>query len=126
MIKTIELRNPIKVNGEMVDKIEVNTEEITAALYAEADVRKRIAAGAKNVAIIPTAEFDFALHTYLGFAAAIAANHKFTFSDLESIRGIDVIAFNEVGRNFLLKSEDVDLNTSSEQSEISPDISTQA
>ena len=126
MTKTIKLKNPITINGVQVEEITVNTEEITAALYAEADTRKRIAAGAKNIAIIPTVEFDFGLHAYLGYAAAVAANPGYAFFDLERIHGSDVLAFGEVGRNFLLKSGDVVSSTSDEQSEISPDTSTQA
>lgn len=126
MVKTIELRNPIKIDGKMVDKIEVNTEEITAVLYAEADARKRMAAGSKNTAFIPAVEVDFALHAYLGFAAAVAVNSKYTFSDLERIHGRDLLEFSEMGRNFLLKSEDAGSKTSDEQSESTPDTSTQA
>jgi hypothetical protein len=122
----IKLRNPILVNGEQVKEITVNTEEITGQLYAEADTRRRIAAGTKNVAIIPAVEFDFGLHLYIGFAAAIAANSKYTFEDLERIKGADLISFSEVGRNFLLKSEDVASSNSDERSETTPDTTTQA
>ena len=126
MRDTIKLKNPILVNGEPVKEITVNTEEITGQLYAEADTRRRIAAGTKNVAIIPAVEFDFGLHIYIGYAAAIAVNPKFTFEDLERVKGADIIQFSEVGRNFLLKSEDAELSNSDEQSETTPDTTTQA
>ena len=122
----IKLKNPILVNGETVSEIAVNTEEITGQLYAEADTRKRIAAGTKNVAIVPAVEFDFGLHIYIGYAAAIAANPRFTFEDLERVKGADVILFAEVGRNFLLKSEDAGSNDSDKQSETTVEHSTQA
>lgn len=121
----IKLKTPILVDGKQVSEIAVNTEEITGQLYAEADTRKRIAAGTKNVAIIPAVEFDFGLHIYIGYAAAIAANPRFTFEDLERVKGADVISFAEVGRNFLLKSEDAELNNSDERSEITADTTTQ-
>ena len=126
MEKTIKLHNAIKINGVEVNEIKINTEEITAALYAEADTRKRIAAGARNIAIAPSVEFDFGLHAYLGYAAAIAANPGFAFSDMEQVRGRDVVYFSEVGRSFLLKSEGATTKPSAEQSEITPENSTQA
>lgn len=122
----IKLKNPILVDGKPVSEIAVNTEEITGQLYAEADTRKRIAAGTKNVAIVPAVEFDFGLHIYIGFAAAIAADSRYTFEDLERVKGADLISFSEVGRNFLLKSEDAASSNSDEQSETTADTSTQA
>ena len=71
-------------------------------------------------------EFDFGLHIYIGYAAAIAANPRFTFEDLERVKGADVILFAEVGRNFLLKSEDAGSNDSDKQSETTVEHSTQA
>ena len=126
MRNIIKLKNPILVNGESVKEITVNTEEITCQLYAEADTRRRLAAGTKNVAIVPAVEIEFGLHIYIGFAAAIAANSKFTFEDLERVKGADLISFSEVGRNFLLKSEDAELSNSDEQSETTAELSTQA
>ena len=126
MLDVIKLKHPVKINGAEVREIKVNTDEITAALYAEADTKKRIAAGTKNVAIVPAVEFDFGLHAYIGFAAAIAANSGYTFEDLERVHGTDVISFAEVGRNFLLKSEDAPSQTSDAQSETTAENSTQA
>lgn len=126
MKKIIKLRNPIQINGKMVSEIAVDSEEITTALYAEADYRKRIAAGAKTAAFVPVYELDFGLYPYIGFAAAIAVNPEYSFEDLERIHGGDVIAFTEVGRNFLLQSEDAQSSSSDESSEITPELSTQA
>ena len=126
MISTITLKNPIMIDGKTVSEITVNTDEITGILYAEADTKKRIAAGTKNVAIVPAVEFDFGLHVYIGYAAAIAANPGYSFNDLERVKGADVIKFAEVGRNFLLKSEDLESSNSDEGSEITAVPSTQA
>lgn len=126
MRDTIKLKYPITIDGKAVTEVTVDTEEITAALYAEADTRKRIAVGTKNVAIAPAVEFDFALHPYIGYAAAIAANPGYTFFDMERVHGSDVISFAEVGRNFLLRSEDAASSNSDEQSEITAGTSTQA
>ena len=122
----ITLKTPILVNGQEVKNLEYNTESITSTLFCEADARKRTAGGAKNVSISPAAELDYSLHLYLGFAAIIAATPSVDFSDLERIKGTDVVDIMKVGRNFILKSEASPERTSDEQSEIFPDISTQA
>lgn len=126
MKKIIKLKNPIQINGKTVNEIAVDTDEITTTLYAEADHRKRVAAGTKTSAFVPVYELDFGLYPYIGFAAAIAVNPEYSFEDLERVRGGDVIAFTEVGRNFLLQSEDAQLSSSGEKSETTPELSTQA
>lgn len=122
----IKLVNNITVNGKELAELQYNTEEITGALFCEADAKRRIAAGAKNVAIAPAAEFDYGLHLYLGFAACIAANQSLDFSDLERIHGVDVVGVMAVGRNFILKSEDSAQSNSDEPTEATAAPTTQA
>lgn len=126
MKNTLKLANPIMVNNQQVTELTYDTNEITGALFAEADVRRKVAAGTKNVTIVPAVEFDFGLHPYVGFAAVIAVNPQFDFSDLERIHGIDMVKFMEVGRNFLLKSEGSHQENSDEQSETTAKLSMQA
>lgn len=114
---SIKLANPITVNGKQVAVLQYNTEEITGALFCEADAKRRIAAGTKNVSIAPAAEFDYGLHLYLGFAACIAAAPEFDFSDMERIHGVDVVEVMSVGRNFIMKSEDLAQSNSDEPTE---------
>lgn len=71
----------------------------------------------KNVAIVPAVEFDFALHTYLGFAAIIAEMPHVDFLDLERLHGADVVDVMRIGRNFILKSEESTPNDSDAPSE---------
>jgi hypothetical protein len=123
---TIKLANPITVNGKTVTELQYNTEEITGALFCEADSKRRFAAGAKNVSIAPAAEFDCGLHLYLGYAACIAAAPEIDFSDLERIHGIDIVSVMEVGRNFILKSEDSAQSNSDEPIEATAVPTTQA
>lgn len=125
MKKTIDLQNGILIDGKTIQSVSYDTNEITPALFAEADARKKIDAGMKNVSIAPAAEFDFGLHMYLGFAAAIAVNPGYAFEDLARVHGADIIAFMEIGRNFLMKSEDSQQNNSGEQSETTADTTTQ-
>ena len=39
---TINLNKPITINGQLVTELTYDTEEITAALFCEADTRRRI------------------------------------------------------------------------------------
>ena len=123
---TIKLTNPITVNGKQLAQLQYNTEEITGALFCEADAKRRIAAGAKNVSIAPAAEFDYGLHLYLGFAACIAAAPEIDFSDLERIHGADIVEVMSVGRNFILRSEDSAQSNSDEPTEATAVPTTQA
>lgn len=123
---TIKLANPITVNGKTVTELQYNTEEITGQRFCEADSKRRMAAGSKNVSIAPAAEIDFGLHLYLGYAAVIAATPEIDFSDLERIKGSDIMDVMKVGRNFILKSEDSAQNSSDEPTETTAQPTTQA
>lgn len=123
---TIKLTNPISVNGKNTAELQYDTVGITGQMFCEADAKRRIAAGTKNVAIAPAAEFDYGLHLYLGYAACIAANSELDFSDLERIHGGDVVDFMAVGRNFILKSEDSAQSNSDEHTETTVQPTTQA
>jgi len=126
MQNIIKLKKPITIDGKQVSEISYDADEITAVLYAEADAKKKVAAGMKNVSISPAVEFDFGLHLYMGFAAAIAVNPGYTFEDLERVKGADVMAFSNVGRNFLLQSDTSEESSSDERSEATAKPSTQA
>ena len=126
MTGIIKLANPIPVNGKNMTELHYDTGEITGQLFCEADAKRRIAAGTKNVSIAPAAEFDYGLHLYLGFAACIAAKPELDFSDLERVHGADLVEIMAVGRNFMLKSEDSAQNTSGEPTEATAAPTTQA
>lgn len=124
---TLTLKNPIMINGTEVKEMTYDINEIDGILFATAEIRKKAAAGMKNVTIAPAAEFDFALHLYLGYAAIIAVNPSYDFSDLERIKGADVVDVMAIGRNFMLKSEETSTeNDSDEHIEITPESTTQA
>lgn len=127
MKNTWKLTNPITINGKEVSEVSYDADKINGLLFAEADARRRMAAGLKNMASSLTAEFDTALHLYLGFAAIVAVNPTYDFSDVERISGpADIVRFMKVGRNFILMSEDSRPSNSDEQSETTASISTQA
>lgn len=127
MKETLNLKYAIKINGKSVKKVIYDADEITAGLFAEADVKKKQAAGIKNLSISPAVEFDYGLHLFLGFAAIIAVNPEYSFEDLEAIHGKDLISVMKVGRDFLLESEeDSSPNSLEEQSETTVKPTTQA
>ena len=126
MKNTLKLDNPITINGKSVSELTYDCDEITAAHFAEADVKRKIAAGLKNISISPSAELDVSLHLYLGFAAIVAANTAYSFDDVERIHGTDLIAVMKIGRNFITKSGASARSSSDEQSETTAKPSTQA
>lgn len=126
MKNELKLRNPIMVDGEKVTVVTYDADEINGTLFATAEARRKTAAGMKNTAISPAAEFDFGLHLYLGFAAIIAVNTTWDFSDVERIKGTDLREVMNIGRNFMLASDqDAQESDSDEHTEIMPESTTQ-
>ena len=124
---TIKLKNPIMINGEKITEVTHESTEIDGILFATAESKRKAAAGMKNATIAPAAEFDFGLHLYLGFAAIIAVNPSYDFSDMERIKGHDLVAVMGIGRNFMLSSEKgPQRNDSGEPTETMPESTTPA
>lgn len=123
----INLTNPLKVNNKDLTALSYDTEEITGLLFAEADTRKMKASGSKSGNLAGAAEIDYSLQLYLGYAAVIAVNSEIDWSDMERIKGHDVMEVLKIGRNFIVKSEAASpAGDSGEPSETTPDASTQA
>ena len=126
-METLKLKKPIKIDGKDVNELTYDINEIDALLFAEADAKRKAAAGLKNVSISPAIEFDPGAHLYLGFAAIIAVNRNIDFSDLERMKGADTMAVTKIGRNFTLSSEEASQeNDSDERSETTPESTTPA
>lgn len=102
----LTLKNPILINNEKISEMTYDSNEITGALFSEAEAMRKRSAGMRNVSINPAIEFDFGLHLYLGYAAIIAVNPKYDFSDLERIHDGDLMVIMDIGRNFIIQSED--------------------
>lgn len=98
---TIKLENPLKINGKNRATLSYDTNEITAQMFAEADARKLSANGSKSGNAAGAVELDYGLHLYLGFAAIIAVNPDIDVTDLERIRGFDVMTIMRIGRDFI-------------------------
>lgn len=124
---TLVLKNPIKIDGKEVAAVTYDSNEIDGILFATAEAKKKNSAGMKNASIAPAAEFDFGLHLYLGFAAIIAVNPSYDFSDVERIKGHDVVEVMAIGRNFMLVSEKAQQESDSDEpTETTPESTTQA
>lgn len=126
-MKTLKLKNPIMIDGQKVAEVTHDSNEIDGILFATAESKRKAAAGMKNTSISPAAEFDFGLHLYLGFAAIIAVNPSYDFSDVERIKGHDVVEVMAIGRNFILASEkEQPESDSGEPTETTPESTTPA
>ena len=127
---TLRLKNPIMINGNEITEVTYDSNEIDGILFLRRPNRKRKAAavGRKDISIAPAAEFDFSLHLYLGFAAIVAVNPSYDFSDLERIKGHDVVEVMTIGRNFMLASGEKTQtgDDSGEPTETTPESTTPA
>lgn len=127
MKEILKLKNPIKIDGKDVAEVTYDANEIDGILFATAESKKKAAAGMKNTTISPAAEFDYGLHLYLGFAAIVAVNPTYDFSDVERIKGRDVVEVMAIGRNFMLGSgQEQQQNDSEKPTETTPESTTQA
>lgn len=126
---TLRLKNPIMINGNEITEVTYDSNEIDGILFATAESKRKAAAvGRKDISIAPAAEFDFSLHLYLGFAAIVAVNPSYDFSDLERIKGHDVVEVMTIGRNFMLASGEKTQTggDSGEPTETTPEFTTPA
>lgn len=122
---TIELQNPLKIDGKNVKEMTYDTNEITPELFAEAEAKKQ-AAGRASTNRSGAIELDYAIHLYLGLAAIIAVNPDYTFEDVARMKGRDMITVMVIGRNFIMKPEESQDEDSEEQSGITQESITQA
>lgn len=124
-MESIKLKNPIKIDGKKVAELTYDVNEITPAGFAEAEYRKTRANGSKGAPSSAAVELDYSLHLYLGFAAILAVNPEYDFSDLERIKGTDVMEVMKVGRNFIIDSVEKSTDDESENaSETTPESTT--
>lgn len=125
MKNVIMLDTPIKINGVERSELSFNYFEITNDLYLEAAMRSSRVGNTMNTAAVR--ELNEALAFCLGKAAIIAANPKISWEDLEQLKGFALLDVANVGRFFISRKRvDFDLSPSGEQSEDTPNDSTQA
>ena len=127
MKDTLILENPIKINGQETKELTYDATEITAEMFSEACARSAALDKTKAVTF-KLKENDYSLHLYLGFMAIIAVNPSIDITDLERIKGIDILHLSNIGMLFILGrlGGHSDESSLSEPSENTADISTQA
>jgi hypothetical protein len=105
MKETLELRTPIEINGKKVKTLTYDTEEITAQAFINADslASQGSGNGRMNTSMV---EFDKTLQLYLAYEAIIAINPDIDISDLKRIKGRDILAVADIGRNFILRDSE--------------------
>ena len=123
--KTLTLDDPILINGKQVTELTYDPMEITAAQFSEACSRSAALDKAKSVTF-KMRQSDYALHLYLGMMAVIAVNPDIDISDLERIKGYDVLELTDIGMLFIYRRWEATSkeNNSEERSENTVDTST--
>lgn len=112
MVKTIKLHNKLLINGTAVSELNYDTDEITVEHFAKAEGMKAqsLQKQSGTMLVSPVAETDYSMHLYLGFMAIIALAEKeqksIDINDLKRVKGHDLKKIMEVGRNFMLGSEE--------------------
>ena len=124
---TLVLENPILINNEMVKELTYDPQEITAEHFSIACAKSASIEKSKTFTL-KMKENDYALHLYLGMMAIIAINPGIDVSDLERIKGFDVLSLTNIGAFFTLRRQAVpsEESSSDEQSENTASTSTAA
>ena len=115
----LELHAPIEIDGNEVSELTYDPSQptITQAAAAEAAAKKKAAN------LVAIAEFDYTFHFYLGAYSIIAANPSIDVTDLERIKGLDIMQLIEVGRFFTMRSDEQEDGKSDEQPATTPESS---
>ena len=119
-MKTIALAHPITVNGKKRSTIDLDFEALTVDAFTSADSRSH--GGEGNV--LTLMEANGTLHLNLAFEAAIAADQTLDITDLERLKGADIMKFAAAGRFFTLQSATDSTGETSEAPSESTDEST--
>ena len=123
---TLVLDNPILINGKDVKELTYDAKEITVDLFTKACALAADASQTKGFTM-RVKETDFNTHLYLGMAAIIAVNPDIDFSDLERVKGFDLLDLSNIGTFFIVRkqAEPSEESNSDEQSGTTPATSTQ-
>lgn len=100
MAEKIKLKKAIKVNGTELSELTYDIDAITPENFLEADSRASSGLAAKGITNMNIAEFNSALHFYLGCFAIIACNPSIDITDLLRIEGRDINEVRRIGQSF--------------------------
>lgn len=99
---TLVLDNPILINGKEVKELTYDAQEITAEQFSIA-CAKSAAVDKSRAVTLKAKENDYALHLYLGMMAVVAVNPDIDISDLERVKGFDVLDLTNIGTFFIVR-----------------------
>ena len=124
--KSFKLDEPILVNGKQVEELFYDPMEITAIQFSEACARSAALDKTKSVTF-KTRQNDYGLHLYLGMMAVTAVMPEIDISDLERIKGYDVLELTDIGMLFIYRRWEAtsEENNSEKQSDNTAKSSTQ-
>lgn len=108
MQEKITLLKPIKVNGNEVRELSFDIDNVSAEQFLEADARASTGLAAKGIQNMNLAEFNSALHFYLGCFAIISCNANIDITDLQRIAGRDINKVRRIGQRFFNDSAQVE------------------
>lgn len=103
-MEVIKLINPLKVNGKELSELKCDMD----AVDAEGFVRAEALSNAKRNnegSVASMAEVDYGFHLYLAFEGVKAAMPEVDTTDLERVKGRDLVRLMQVGRFFTLVAD---------------------
>lgn len=125
-MEVIKLINPLKVNGKELAELSCDMD----AIDAEGFIRAEALANAKRNnegSTAPLVEVDYGFHLFLAFEGVKAAMPEVDTTDLERVKGRDLVKLMQVGRFFALGADGGSQESSSDApSESSQESSTAA
>ena len=125
-MEVIKLINPLKVNGKELAELSCDMD----AIDAEGFIRAEALANAKRNnegSTAPLVEVDYGFHLFLAFEGVKAAMPEVDTTDLERVKGRDLVRLMQVGRFFALGADGGSQESSSDApSESSQESSTAA
>ena len=101
-IERIKLSKPLLVNGEYLNELTYDIEELSINHIAKAEGLKAKIGGKDIVGTITIAQADYALHICIGMQAVMAVNPDISEEDLQRLKGFDITKLANVGARFFI------------------------
>lgn len=126
-METIKLKTPLKVNGKDLTELKCDMDGVTVEGFIRAEALSNAKRENRGMSA-PMTEVDYGFHLYLGFEGIMAADPSIDISDLERIKGGDIVKIMQAGRFFAIGADSGDSGESGSEaaSENTPTSSTQA
>ena len=120
-IERIKLSKPLLVNGEYLNELTYDIEELSINHITKAEGLKAKIGGKDIVGSITIAQADYALHICIGMHAIMAVNSDIEVEDLQRLKGYDLTKLAAIGQRFFIEPVEQEQATSSEQQEDTQD-----